>query len=192
MAWQLSRIPDIARYVLDGVFLGLLIADGGVTIYQLAQSSALLSKLHKAREELRFQLELDKAELSQRLSDAKADLDEAAMAHHAELLEARRARHAELLARTERLTRRFRAHYADLRVGDELADTLESVNQHGALMKAKLHKARQEKKARKAAAKSKIKLYLRDTPRWDTAGYLFSTGKQTDIRDGRILDCPVA
>lgn len=150
---QLRRIPDIARYVLDGVFLGLLIADAGVTIYQLAKSSRLLSKLQQAKNELHFQFELERAELSDRLADAKAGLDEAAQLHRAELLSAKQARQDELVARTERLTRRFRARYRGLKVPDELSEALESINLHGELRKARLRKARQEKKVRKVQRK---------------------------------------
>lgn len=151
---KLARLSWLARFGLDGVLLGILIADTAATIYQMVRTSQMLAKLQQAGEELRLQAHLGRAELSDRLEEAKGSLaerlDELLPDDLDEAGQALKARYDELVNNTERLSRRFRAHYSHMRAldGDE---ALESVKRRGDRLREKLAQAK--KAAKEARAK---------------------------------------
>lgn len=136
VAAKLSVIAPVPRYFLDGVFVGLLLADAGATIYQLARTSQMLSRLQQAGDELRVQVKLGTAELTDRVGEAKAALAEG---RWEDLLpdqldetgRAMKERYDELMARTEILSRRFRWGYRDMRASGSASEALESVKRRG-------------------------------------------------------------
>lgn len=155
VAGQLDRIPLIPRYILDGVLLGILIADTTATIYQLARTSQLLAKLQQAGDELRVQAHLGRAELSDYLEEARSNfsdrLDDLLPDDLDEASRALKARYDELMAHTERLSRRFRAHYSHMTAAAGRSDALESVKRMGEQLKEKLD---ENKRARKNSGRS--------------------------------------
>lgn len=142
VAARLDRIPLIPRYVLDGVFLGILIADAVATIYQLARTSQLLDKLQQAGEELRLQAHLGRAELSDRLEEAREWLDELIPDDLDEKGKAMKARYDELTAHAERLSRRFRARYSHMSATARDREALESIKHQGEKLRARLAEAK--------------------------------------------------
>lgn len=146
VAGQLDRIPLIPRYVLDGVFLGILIADTAATIYQLARTSQLLDKLQQAGEELRLQAHLGRAELSDRLEAARERLDELIPDELDETGKALKARYDELAVHAERLSRRFRARYSHMSATAGDHEALESVKRQGEKLKARLAESKAARK----------------------------------------------
>ena len=138
VAGQLDRISPIPRYVLDGVFLGILIADTAATIYQLVRTSQLLDKLQQAGDELRLQAHLGRAELSDRLVEAREWLDDLIPDELDETGRALKDRYDELAAHAERLSRRFRDRYSHMSVTTRDREALESVKRRGEKLKARL------------------------------------------------------
>lgn len=151
---RLAQIPAIPRYVLDGVFLGILIADASATIYQLARTAQLLAKLQRAGEELRLQAHLGAAELSDRLEEARdaiSDrLDDLIPDQLDEAGKALKANYDEMVARAERLSRRFRSRYSRMRAADSRSDALESVKRLGEQVKDRLKEDREKRKGKTA------------------------------------------
>lgn len=152
VARAVARIPLIPRYIIDGFFLGVLSSDAGATIYQLVCTSQLLGKLQRAGEELRLQVHLGKAELSDMLSEAKEmvtdrledllpdELDETGLAL--------KERYDLLMARTELLSRRLRGVYSNMSAAGPAKEALESVQRRGEKLRvlvAEAKKARKEK-----------------------------------------------
>lgn len=130
-----GKIPLIPRYVLDGFFLGALTSDAAATIYQLVRTSQLLGKLQRAGDELRLQAHLGKAELSDRLAEARSALSGYLEDLRPDQLDDRgkalKARYDDLMARTEILSRRFRAKYRGMTASGSDKEALESVKRRG-------------------------------------------------------------
>jgi len=145
VAGVLDQIPDLARYVLDGFFLGILTADAAATIYQLARTSQMLARLQQAGEELRLQAHLGRAELSDRLAEAREGMSERLEDLLPDQLDetgrAMKARYDELMDRTEQFSRRFRAGYSHMRASGSASETLESVKRRGEVLKQRLKDA---------------------------------------------------
>lgn len=146
---HLARFDGVILYFLDGVLLGILMADAGATIYQLVKASQMMKKLRQAGDELRLQLHLGRAELSERLEEAKAEIsDRLEDLLPDQLDEAGRAakeRYDALMARAEILTRRFRDTYHEMRASHPDAGTLESVKRRGEWVKEHLRANKKEK-----------------------------------------------
>lgn len=124
VARQLGEIRGSVLYFLDGVFLGVLLADAAATILQLVKTSQLMKKLRQAGDELRLQAQLGRQEITERLGDLIPDqLDEAGRVA--------KERYDELMARTEIITRRFRETYHRMRLSGPDQGTLESVKRQG-------------------------------------------------------------
>jgi len=142
----LDRVPVVIRYVLDGFLAGVLVSDAIATIYQLAKTSQLLEKLQQAGDELRLQVHLGRAELTDKLGEARAGaaqwLDELIPDELDERGRALKARYDELTAYTERLSRRFRMGYRNMTASREERDALESVKRQGERLKSMLRKAK--------------------------------------------------
>lgn len=142
IAELVGRIGWISRYILDGFFLGVLVSDTGATIYQLVRTSQMLGKLQQAGDELRLQMHLGKAELSDMLAGAK----EAFSDHLEDLVpeqlddtgRALKERYDELMTRTELLSRRFRTSYRGMKAAGPAKEALESVKRRGEKLKQRL------------------------------------------------------
>lgn len=143
---QLDRVAPIPRYVLDGVFLGIIIADTAATVYQLARTSQLLDKLQQAGDELRLQAHLGRTELSNRLAEAREWLDELIPEEMDEKGRELKARYDELVANAERLSRRFRVRYSHMSATAGDREALESVERLGEKLKAWLTEAKASRK----------------------------------------------
>lgn len=139
IAALVERIEMIPRYILVGFFLGILTADTVATIYQLVRTSQMLGKLQRVGDELRLQVHLGKAELSDRLVEAKGmfsdrledllpdQLDEAGRVL--------KEKYDELMSRTEAVSRRFRRGYREMRTMWPEQEALESVKRRGERLK---------------------------------------------------------
>ena len=145
VAGELSKIPPLAIYVLDGFFLGVLVSDAGATIYQLAKTSRMLDKLQQAGDELRLQAHLGAAELSDRLAQAREGASDRLEDLLPEELDERgralKARYDELMTRTEHLSRRFRESYSNMSASPRDKAAFESVKRRGEQIKARLAEA---------------------------------------------------
>ena len=134
VAGLLAKIPYLAVYVLDGFFLGVLASDAGATIYQLARTSQMLSRMQKVGDELRLQAHLGKAELTDMLAEAKESfaerLDDLLPDQLDDAGRALKERYDELMLRTEMMSRRFRSRYSGMTAG-RVAEALESVKRQG-------------------------------------------------------------
>ena len=140
VAGLLARIPYPAVYTLDGFFLGLLVSDAGATVYQLARTSQMLSRLQRVGDELRLQAHLGKAELNDMLTEAKENfserLDELLPDQLDEAGRVLKERYDELMLRTEMMSRRFRSRYSGMKAG-RVSEALESVKRQGEKWRAR-------------------------------------------------------
>lgn len=141
VAGLLARIPTLAVYVLDGFFLGVLASDAGATIYQLARTSQMLSRMQQVGDELRLQAHLGKAELTDMLTEAKQSFSERLDDLLPEQLDERgralKERYNDLMMGAELMSRRFRSRYSSMTSGRD-GEALESVKRQGE--KGKLHR----------------------------------------------------
>ncbi len=148
VAELVGRVGLIPRYILDGFFLGVLVSDTVATIYQLARTSQMLGKLQQAGDELRLQVRLGKAELSDMLAGAK----EAFSGRLEDLLpdqlddtgRALKERYDELMTRTELLSRRFRSSYREMNTAGPAQEALESVKRKGEKLKLRLESGKKK------------------------------------------------
>lgn len=142
IAELVGRIGLIPRYILDGFFLGVLVSDTGATIYQLVRTSQMLGKLQQAGDELRLQLHLGKAELSNMLTGAKEAfsdyLEDLVPDQLDDTSRALKERYDELMTRTELLSRRFRTSYRGMKTAGPAKEALESVKRRGEKLKQRL------------------------------------------------------
>jgi len=142
----LSRFWTIPRYVLNGVFFGILLSDASATIYQLVKTSQMLEKLQQAGDELRLQAHLGKVELSDKLTQARIEavdkLDELLPETLDERGRALKERYDVLMARTEHLSRRFRERYSGMTAVERDRDAFEGVKRRGEKLRVQLEKAR--------------------------------------------------
>ena len=67
VAEQVAKLPLIPRYVLDGFFLGVLVADTIATVYQLVRASQMLEQLKRTGMELRAQARQSYSEMGGKL-----------------------------------------------------------------------------------------------------------------------------
>lgn len=157
VAGLLARIPDIPRYFLDGVFLGILMADATATIYQLVRTSQMLSRLQQAGEELRLQVSQSRSELAEKMGEAKVALsdrlEDLLPSQLDDVGRALKERYDELMSGAEVMSRRFRAGYRDMRSSGHMFETLESVKRHGERSKLRRRKSKKSEKADKTAVK---------------------------------------
>lgn len=142
IAELVGRIGLIPRYILDGFFLGVLVSDTGATIYQLVRTSQMLGTLQQAGDELRLQLHLGKAELSNMLTGAKEAfsdyLEDLVPDQLDDTSRALKERYDELMTRTELLSRRFRTSYRGMKTAGPAKEALESVKRRGEKLKQRL------------------------------------------------------
>ena len=154
VAGVLEGIPPIPRYFLDGVFLGILLADATATVYQLIRTSQMLVRLQQAGDELRAQVILSRDELAGKVEGAKAllteRLDDLLPGQLDEVGRGLKARYDELVSGTEMVPRRFRMGYRDMRSGRN-PEALESVKRHGE--RSKLWRLGMKKKKSETAVK---------------------------------------
>jgi len=145
----LGRIGLIPRYVLDGFFMGVLVSDTGATIYQLVRTSQMLGKLQQAGDQLRLQVHLGKAELTDKLAEAKVAfsgrLEDLLPDQLDETGRALKERYDELMTRTELVSRRFRRIYSGMSTAGPSKEALESVKRRGEKLKARLKNAKKSK-----------------------------------------------
>ncbi len=146
VAMLVEGIGLTPRYVLDGFFLGVLFADTVATIYQLVRTSQMLGKLQRVGDELRLQIHLGKAELSDKLEEAKETLsdylDDLLPGQLDETGRILKARYDELMARTEAVSRRFRRGYRSMRTLGPAQEALESVKRRGDQLKSLFQKVK--------------------------------------------------
>ncbi len=158
VAGVLDLIPALARYILDGILAGALVADMVVTIRQLALMTKVMGKLAQVSDELRLQLSLGKAELNDRLDAAREEFSDkleaartsakaAIPAGGAEKAEALRAKYNELLGKAERYSRHLRYVYQDMS-SRTWSDALSQVKERGRELKARLRTAAKDRAGR--------------------------------------------
>ena len=139
------QIPYSLLVFLDGILLGILATDAAATIYQLVRTSQLIGRLQQAGDELREQIQTNRAELSEALVDIKEviaeRLDDLLPDQLDEAGRAAKARYDELMTRAELVSRRFRSVYRDMRTSGSAAEALESVKRRGERVKTLLHRA---------------------------------------------------
>lgn len=149
VAQLLGRIGLIPRYILDGFFLGVLVSDTGATIYQLVRTSQMLGKLQRVGDELRLQVRLGKAELSDMLAEAKevfsGRLEDLLPDQLDDTGRAIKERYDELMTRTELMTRRFRTSYREMKTAGPAKEALESVKRRGDRLMARLQGVKRER-----------------------------------------------
>lgn len=148
-----GQIGLIPRYVIDGFFLGVLASDTSATIYQLVRTSQLLGKLQQAGDQLRLQVHLGKAELSDMLEEAKGAfsgrLEDLLPDQLDETGKVLKERYDELMTRTEIMTRRFRDRYQRMDTVGPAKEALESVKRRGEKIKVRLRSTKGEKRSPK-------------------------------------------
>jgi uncharacterized membrane protein len=146
IAALVERIEVIPRYILVGFFLGVLTADTTATIYQLVRTSQMLGKLQRVGDELRLQMYLGKAELSDKLVEAKemfsGRLEDLLPDQLDEVGRGLKEKYDELMARTEAVSRRFRRGYREMRTMWPEQEALESVKRRGERLKDLFQKSK--------------------------------------------------
>ena len=146
IAALVERIEAIPRYILVGFFLGVLTADTTATIYQLVRTSQMLGKLQRVGDELRLQMYLGKAELSDKLVEAKemfsGRLEDLLPDQLDEVGRGLKEKYDELMARTEAVSRRFRRGYREMRTMWPEQEALESVKRRGERLKDLFQKSK--------------------------------------------------
>jgi uncharacterized membrane protein len=150
VATFLSRFQSTSLYFLDGVLLGILIADTTATIYQLVRTSQMLAKLQQAGDELRVQVHLGKAELGQRMDEVKERLEDLVPDQSDEKARVLKERYDELVARTEIMSRRLRHSYGHMTASGSMGEALDSVKRHStrlARLKVRLEEAKQRRQS---------------------------------------------
>ena len=129
----MARVPDWLRYVASGSFFTLLTIDTVTTVRNLTLVTQALNRLQTARDELRLQLSLARADLGSdlaqageqlrlKLAAARPNLSPAA----AERLDRLTDNYTELLKRAERYSRRFRKRYSHMTSNRYLLDDVRS------------------------------------------------------------------
>lgn len=153
------------QHVLAGILLVILVADAALTIRELALVSRMMTKLNETGDELRLQLVLGKAELSDYLDEARETLgdklDDVKEAISDKLDDAKDSltehlpveklheKYNELLAKAERASRHLRYTYSGMsskKLSESLSAVADASRRHQAERKAK-------KVERKAAKK---------------------------------------
>lgn len=145
----LAPFNGVFLYFLDGLLLGILLADATATVIQLVKTSQMMKKLRQAGDELRIRAHLGKAELSDLLENIGDRVEELLPDQLDEAGRMAKARYDELMARTEMVTRRFRETYHGMRASLPDAGTLESVKRRGEWVKEHLRPRKAVKKEKK-------------------------------------------
>lgn len=122
---RLSALRGPALYFVDGVLLGVLVADATATTYQLVKASQILKNLQQTGAELTEKL----GGVKDRLEDLLPDqLDDAG--------HAMKERYDAMVSRAEYYTRRLRYSYRDMKIPGPANQVLESVKRRGEKLKA--------------------------------------------------------
>ena len=175
VAGLLALFPADTHHILAIVLLSLLVVDTAATIRELALVRRMMTLLNETGEELRLQLALGKAELSDyieeardsledrldgvkaaisdRLDDAKDSLTEK-LSIPSEAAEKLWIKYDELLAKAERASRHLRYVYRDL-CSQKLSSSLSAVADAGRRYMAEHDKKRAAKRAARKEKKNK-------------------------------------
>lgn len=156
VARMMDRITPWLHYTLFGASFTLLLVDAVTTVRKLALVTKALDRLQTAGDELRLQLSLARADLSDnlveagdqlraRLEAARASLPPAAV----ERLDRLTDSYSDLLKLAERQSRRFRKRYAHM---TSRRYSLEDVRAYGRRWRETLRTARARKRAEKKAS----------------------------------------
>ena len=158
VARLLGRLPLWLHYTLCGSFLTLLVVDTVTTIRELALVTKALDRLQTAGDELRVQLALARADLSDNLEEAGDQLRSRLEAARdnlppaaAEQLERLAENYNDLLKLAERQSRRFRKRYAHM---TSRRYTLEDVRAYGRRWREAMRESKDRKKAEKKDSRS--------------------------------------
>ena len=147
------QIPYSLLVFLDGILLGILATDAAATIYQLVRTSQLIGRLQQAGDELREQIQTNRAELSEALVDIKEviaeRLDDLLPDQLDDAGRAAKARYDELMTRAELVSRRLRTVYRDMRTSGSASEALESIKRRGEKAKTLLRRATSRKQETK-------------------------------------------
>ena len=109
VAEQVAKLPLIPRYVLDGFFLGVLVADTIATVYQLVRASQMLEQLKRTGMELRAQARQSYSEMGGKLEAFAGRLEDLLPDELDEQGKAIKERYDEMVSRAEYLSRRLRS-----------------------------------------------------------------------------------
>jgi uncharacterized membrane protein len=175
VAGLLALFPADTQHILTIVLLALLVVDTAATIRELALVRRMMTLLNETGEELRLQLALGKAELSDyieeardsledrldgvkaaisdRLDDAKDSLTEK-LSIPSEAAEKLWIKYDELLAKAERASRHLRYVYRDMS-SQKLSSSLSAVADAGRRYMAEHDKKRADKRAARKEKKNK-------------------------------------
>lgn len=175
VAGLLALFPADTQHILAIVLLALLVVDTAATIRELALVRRMMTLLNETGEELRLQLALGKAELSDyieeardsledrldgvkaaisdRLDDAKDSLTEK-LSIPSEAAEKLWIKYDELLAKAERASRHLRYVYRDMS-SQKLSSSLSAVADAGRRYMAEHDKKRTDKRAARKEKKNK-------------------------------------
>ncbi len=148
VAEQVAKLPLIPRYVLDGFFLGVLVADTIATVYQLVRASQMLEQLKRTGMELRAQARQSYSEMGGKLEAFAGRLEDLLPDELDEQGKAIKERYDEMVSRAEYLSRRLRSRYRYMRSSGHSSEVWESVRQRGEERKHRIRK-RAERKADK-------------------------------------------
>lgn len=157
VARMLGSLASWLHYTLCGAFFTLLLVDAVTTIRKLALVTKALDRLQTAGDELRLQLALAKAGLSDNLEEAGDQLRSRLEAARdslppaaAERLERLADNYNELLKLAERQSRRFRKRYAHMTSRRYM---LEDVRAYGRRWRTSLLDAKARKKMEKKSGR---------------------------------------
>lgn len=157
VARMLGSLASWLHYTLCGAFFTLLLVDAVTTIRKLALVTKALDRLQTAGDELRLQLALAKADLSDNLEEAGDQLRSRLEAARdslppaaAERLERLADNYNELLKLAERQSRRFRKRYAHMTSRRYM---LEDVRAYGRRWRTSLLDAKARKKMEKKSGR---------------------------------------
>ena len=139
---RLAGLRGEGLFFVDGVLLGILLADSAATIYQLARASEVLAKLQQTGDLLRVRATLGRYELSDRMDLVRDRLEDLMPDQLDEVGRALKERYDALLSRAEYDTRRVRFTYRDMKSTLPGNRTLESVRRRGSQIKARLSETR--------------------------------------------------
>jgi uncharacterized membrane protein len=175
VAGLLALLPADTQHIVATVLLALLVVDTAATIRELALVRRMMTLLNETGEELRLQLALGKAELSDyieeardsledrldgvkaaisdRLDDAKDSLTEK-LSIPSEAAEKLWIKYDELLAKAERASRHLRYVYRDMS-SQKLSSSLSAVADAGRKYVAEHDKKRAAKQAARKEKKNK-------------------------------------
>lgn len=127
-----ARLPAGLPVPLSIVLAVIFAADAAFTIRDMALMTRFANAVTRAREELQVQLTLGRAELDERVESRAAALHQ---------------RYQDSVARLEKSSRRFRAHYAGMRFSPRTHIRMEDVKAAAELVREELEKRRGSRKS---------------------------------------------